>query len=210
MSLPPKRQKFVEEYLIDLNATAAAQRAGYANPDTQGPRLLGIVGVREAISAAQAERAAANVVTAQRTIDELAAVAFSDIGELVEFGQDGFHFKPSAQISQNARKAVSSVKIRQEREIRDTNGNVTRPAADVVEFKLWDKVAALTKLAQHLGILSTQKNEQGGLNVNVQIIEQIVMKQDVKQIENGPMVIEHVIDKPNGTANGQANGHQDH
>ncbi len=38
--LPPKQKLFVEQYLLDMNATGAAERAGYAYPNTQGPRLL--------------------------------------------------------------------------------------------------------------------------------------------------------------------------
>jgi len=59
MSLSPKQQRFVAEYLVDLNATQAAIRAGYSarTAEQQGPRLLGNVEVGEAIRAAQAERA---------------------------------------------------------------------------------------------------------------------------------------------------------
>jgi phage terminase small subunit len=46
--LTAKRQRFVEEYLIDLNATAAAGRAGYKHPNKQGPRLLVNVGIAAA------------------------------------------------------------------------------------------------------------------------------------------------------------------
>ncbi len=53
--MTPKQQRFVEEYLIDLNATAAARRAGYTHPNTQGPRLLVNVGVKAAIAQLQAE-----------------------------------------------------------------------------------------------------------------------------------------------------------
>jgi len=49
--LTPKQQRFVEEYLVDLNATAAAVRAGYrGEPNTVGPRLLVNVGVSSAIA----------------------------------------------------------------------------------------------------------------------------------------------------------------
>jgi phage terminase small subunit len=59
VALTPKQQRFVDEYLIDLNATQAAIRAGYAakDADVQGPRLLGNVGVAEKIGAALRERA---------------------------------------------------------------------------------------------------------------------------------------------------------
>ncbi len=55
--LTPKQERFVQEYLCDLNATAAAQRAGYKQPNKQGPRLLVNVGVQQAIQAGRAQRA---------------------------------------------------------------------------------------------------------------------------------------------------------
>jgi phage terminase small subunit len=56
--LTPKQQRFVEEYLVDLNATAAARRAGYSerNADKIGPELLGKTRVASAIAARQATR----------------------------------------------------------------------------------------------------------------------------------------------------------
>jgi phage terminase small subunit len=60
MALTPKQQRFVQEYLKVLNATAAARRAGYSskNADKIGLELLGKTRVSEAIVAAKAERAA--------------------------------------------------------------------------------------------------------------------------------------------------------
>lgn len=56
MALTAKQERFVAEYLLSLNATDAARKAGYAHATTQGPRLLENVGVAEAIAAEQAER----------------------------------------------------------------------------------------------------------------------------------------------------------
>ncbi|RSV15668.1 terminase small subunit [Sphingomonas sp. ABOLF] len=57
-SMTPKQQRFVEEYLIDLNATQAAIRAGYApdSADVEGCRLLGNAKVAQAIAGLKAER----------------------------------------------------------------------------------------------------------------------------------------------------------
>ena len=57
MGLTPKQARFVEEYLVDLNATQAAIRAGYSNKTaySQGQRLLKKVDVAAAIQAAQIE-----------------------------------------------------------------------------------------------------------------------------------------------------------
>ncbi len=58
MSLTPKQACFVEEYLIDLNATQAATRAGYSakTANEQGAQLLAKLSIREAVAEAQAIR----------------------------------------------------------------------------------------------------------------------------------------------------------
>jgi phage terminase small subunit len=63
--LPPKRQRFVDEYLIDLNETQAAVRAGFSKKSAakQGHRLYTNVHVRAAIDKAMAERAERTKVT---------------------------------------------------------------------------------------------------------------------------------------------------
>lgn len=68
--LTPKQERFVEEYMIDLNATAAARRAGYSerNADKIGPELLGKSRVREAIEAKKAERSEKIGITAEEVV----------------------------------------------------------------------------------------------------------------------------------------------
>ena len=75
--LTPKQERFVQEYVVDLNATQAAIRAGYAakDADVQGPRLLGNVGVQAAIERLKAERAQASKVTASYVLDTLYSCA---------------------------------------------------------------------------------------------------------------------------------------
>ena len=59
MKLVPRQALFVKEYLVDLNATQAAIRAGYSKKtaDVQGPRLLGNAKVKSAVEKAMNERA---------------------------------------------------------------------------------------------------------------------------------------------------------
>lgn len=77
MSLTPRQHRFIDEYLIDLNATQAAIRAGYSakTAEQQGPRLLGNVGVAAAIKAAQAKRAEKLELTAASIAKQLIAIA---------------------------------------------------------------------------------------------------------------------------------------
>jgi phage terminase small subunit len=66
--MTPRQQIFVAEYLIDLNATQAAIRAGYSEhtAEQQGSRLLGNVEIAQAIQATQ--RRAANASRLRRTM----------------------------------------------------------------------------------------------------------------------------------------------
>lgn len=71
--LTPKQQRFVEEYLTDMNATAAARRAGYSErtADRIGPKLVGNSCVAEAIAAAVASRAERTELTQDWVVDHL-------------------------------------------------------------------------------------------------------------------------------------------
>ena len=75
--LTDKQRKFVSEYLVDLNATQAAIRAGYSerNASKIGPELLGKTGVRAAIEAAQSQREKRTLVTVDYVVSSLREVA---------------------------------------------------------------------------------------------------------------------------------------
>jgi hypothetical protein len=70
MALTEKQRRFVDEYLIDLNATQAAIRAGYAvkTANREGSRLLSNVDVGEAVAAKAAEKAASLDLSAARVL----------------------------------------------------------------------------------------------------------------------------------------------
>ncbi|WP_303995948.1 terminase small subunit [Desulfovibrio piger] len=74
--LTDKQAAFVREYLVDLNATQAAIRAGYSERTASriGPQLLGKTCVREAIEKAQAKRARRVEVTQDYVLSNLVEV----------------------------------------------------------------------------------------------------------------------------------------
>jgi phage terminase small subunit len=129
--LNPKQQLFVQEYLTDLNATAAAERAGYKEPNKQGPRLLVNVGIAAAVAAAQQRLAHKAEIKAERVLAELAALAFSDLGQVLDFAGNELQLRRPGDIPESARRALP---------------------VDLIEFKLWDKRAALVDLGKHLGL----------------------------------------------------------
>lgn len=71
--LTPKQARFVEEYLVDLNATAAAIRAGYSRNRASeiGWQLLQKTTILRAVQAAQAERSARTQITQDYVISNL-------------------------------------------------------------------------------------------------------------------------------------------
>src|SRR5688500_4935605 len=90
-TLTAKQARFVEEYLVDLCASAAYKRAGYKArgnvAETNACRLLRNVQIQEAIAVKQRELAAKCEVNTERVIRELASCGFSDPRKL--FHEDG-------------------------------------------------------------------------------------------------------------------------
>ena len=75
-ALPAKQQRFVEEYLIDLNQTQAAIRAGYSErtANEQATRLMKNKRVAAAIEAGKAIRSKRTEITQDYVISNLALV----------------------------------------------------------------------------------------------------------------------------------------
>ena len=152
--LSPKQERFVAEYLVDLNATQACIRAGYSpkTADVQGPRLLGNVRIAQAISAGQSKRLAKLNISAERVLGEIASIAFSDIRRW--FDAEG-RLLPIHQLPDDVAAALGTVEVIREKTIgQDT------PIA-VLKVKAWDKVRALDMLAKHFGLVKERLEHSG-------------------------------------------------
>lgn len=88
MALTAKQERFVEEYLVDLNATQAAIRAGYSpkTAEQQGSRLLGYAKVGDAIASAKARRSEQTGIDANWVLTRLAEEADADLADLYDDG----------------------------------------------------------------------------------------------------------------------------
>lgn len=142
MALTDKQTAFVREYLIDLNATQAAIRAGYSarTAASQGQRLLKNAEVAAAVTDAQKARAARTEVTADQVVAELAKVAFSRMGDFVTWGPGGVTLRDSASLSPDAAACVAEV------------SETTSQGGGSLKFKLHSKTQALELLGRHLGL----------------------------------------------------------
>lgn len=146
--LTAKQAKFVDEYLIDLNATQAAIRAGYSAKTAEwlGPRLVTKSHVADAIQARQADRSARTEITQDRVLKELARVGFFDIRKLVNF--DGTP-KPLAELDDDTAAAIAGLDI-------VLIGNDTVGVGTVLKFKIAGKVAALELMGRHLALFTNK------------------------------------------------------
>lgn len=89
MALTPKQKRFVEEYLVDLNATQAATRAGYSprTANEQGARLLANVSIQTELKNAMQKRSQRTEITQDVIVEKLAEIA---LGEATDFSVDGY------------------------------------------------------------------------------------------------------------------------
>lgn len=145
--LNAKRQRFVEEYLVDLNATKAAIRAGYSprTANEQGAQLLAILSVADAVARAQAERSARTGLRQDRVLDELAAIAFGNLADFATWDGQSFELRSSDTVDA---RAVLEVK----QKVTYTSTEHSETTKREQGIKLHDKVAALKLLGQHLGM----------------------------------------------------------
>lgn len=162
--LTARQLRFVEEYLVTLNATQACIRAGYSErtSESAGPRLLGHVGVARAIADAQQARATRVGITQDRVLAELEEVAFSSIDHY-EVNADG-NVVLAAGAPRRAMRALQSIKrqMQETQGLPDKDGVVSILRGFEVEIKLWDKPSMLKLAGQHVGILRDGQHGKKG------------------------------------------------
>lgn len=157
--LTDKQACFVQEYLIDLNATQAAIRAGYSQGTARciGSENLGKPEIAQAIAVAQEERARRTHVTQDMIIRELARIGFSDLRKMMT--DTGALIDPRDWDDDTA-AAVSSLEI-VTKPTRECDEDGEKLVSYIHKIKTWDKNSALDKLAKHLGMF-VEKHEHTG------------------------------------------------
>lgn len=151
-----KQQRFVDEYLIDLNATKAAIRAGYseATAYSQGERLLRHVEVSAAITAARIARSERTKIDADWLLIRLADEAEADVADL--YDENG-HLRAVADWPLIWRKGlVAGVETVRERVGSDEDGNPEY--STVHKVKLSDRVKRLEMIGKHIGVQAFQES----------------------------------------------------
>ena len=163
-TLQPKQQRFVDEYLKDLNGKQAAIRAGYSPlaAEAHASRMLRNHKVSKIVESRLAASTAKAQLTVERIDQEIARLAFSDVRKL--FDEHG-NLVSISELDDDAAASVASVETESRTEGRD------EAAREVItkKLKLWDKVSALTLAAKRLKLISDRQD----INVTVRL-EQLI------------------------------------
>jgi phage terminase small subunit len=162
------QNRFVGEYLKDLNATQAAIRAGYsvrsANHDAssilKGPKVKAVIAARQAVLAARLD------ISQERILQQYAKVAFASLGDFIKIDKRGKPVIDLALIRDRPEElaALSEVSIIEGK----------------VKIKLKDSVEALTHLARHLGMF---KQDESGPK---QVIEFVFNPAEIGTVKLAP------------------------
>ena len=155
--LPKQRQRFVQEYLVDVNGTQAAIRAGYSEKTAkiQASQLLTYLNVSQAIEAGHQRLAELVKVRQYEVVREFKRIGFADMRDFSKWGPGGVKLTDSEKLTPEQTACVAEVS----QTITENGGSI--------KFRLHSKVDALNSLAKHLGMFPTRV-EQGIVQVPVQ------------------------------------------
>lgn len=152
--LNPRHALFVREYLVDLNGTQAALRAGYEprSAAEQASALLNLPKIAAAVERGKAQRASRINVTADQVLAEMSLLANSRVDNyyIDDFGQ----VKVTDDAPEGAMGAVQSIKKKIK---HHTDGSITYE----VELKLWDKPNPLKLMGRHVGLFPDRVEHVG-------------------------------------------------
>jgi len=153
-----KMKRFIEEYLVDLNATQAAIRAGYSPESAYsiGDENLKKPVIKNAIDKALAERSRRTGINQDRILLELAKIAFLNPIDVIDM--DEATIRGDANREDTA--AIASVKVKT---IPTPDGNIVER-----EVKTYDKLKALEQIGRHLGMW------KDNINISAEVAVQIV------------------------------------
>jgi phage terminase small subunit len=183
--LPPKftskRNRFVNEYLRDLNQAAAAVRAGYAakSSSRMARKLMADPTVQVKISEGFARREKRMELSQDEVVRELMKVAFQDMGLFVTWDADGATLKPSDQLPEGSTAVVSEVVS-----TITEHGSNTR-------VKLHSKLEALNMLSRHLGMFVERVEHTGKVDIDTAIYQERSLEElegMLKALDTGTVV----------------------
>lgn len=155
--LTPKQRRFVEEYLLDMNATKAAIRAGYSKQtaNQQGPRLLENQDVRNAIDASKAKRSEKLEVDSEYVLRRLVEECEADLADLYT---DVGDLKPIEDWPEVWRRGlVAGVEVEA---LFEGHGEQRKQIGYVKRVRLSDRLRRLELIGKHIRVNAFQETVQ--------------------------------------------------
>lgn len=146
--LTPKQLNFCNEYLIDMNATRAALRAGYSASTALNGQLMNMPKIKLYLQEKTADAMQRAQVNHAMVLSELCKIAFGNMGNY--FAADG-NIKPTHELSDDDKAALWSVSV------GDSGGDGS--AVSITKFRMYNKLSALDKIAKHIGFYVPQAQE---------------------------------------------------
>lgn len=159
MALTAKQQRFVDEYLVDLNATQAAIRAGYSKKTARSISNENLTkpDIQEAISKGMRERSGRVEITQDMVLKELAKIGFSDIRKVVRWGETQVRMVDADDDGAEDMVPYHGLALIDSTEIDDSIAGAIAEVSqtrDGLKVKLHDKKGALVDIGRHLGMFS--------------------------------------------------------
>lgn len=164
MGLTAKQERFVAEYLIDLNATQAAIRAGYSKKTAKqmGAENLTKPDIAAAVAESQQKRSERTQITQDRVLAEYAKLAFADIRKAVKWGESvAVVTEGEGGEDINLRHSVA---LLSSSDIDDDTAcaiSEVSQGKDGLRLKMHDKKGALDSVARHLGMFKDKIEHTG-------------------------------------------------
>ena len=154
--LTPKQEKFIKEYMIDLNGQQAAIRAGYSVKSAKeiASEMLTKPNIQAALGKKQAEQSKRLGISADRVMNELAKIGFANITDLANVNTA----KVNLAASRDDTAAIQSVRVKT---IPTNDGKIVER-----EIKTHDKIKALENIGRRLGMWNDKLSVDGNISLN--------------------------------------------
>jgi hypothetical protein len=146
--LTPKQRKFCDEYLIDMNASRAALRAGYSASTALNGQLMAMSKIKLYLQQRTEEIAQKVQVTPDMVMRELCKIAFGNMGNY--FLPDG-RMKAMHELSDDEKAALWSISVNDD----GSGSSVTA----TTKFRMYNKLSALDKIAKHLNFYKPEEKK---------------------------------------------------
>lgn len=173
MKLTQKQKRFCDEYLIDFNATRAAEAAGYSRKTAYaiGAENLKKVEIQNYLNAKQEKTANKLDITREMLVEELRKIAFFDIRNIytIDGGLKNVH-----EFEDNEAGAVAAV---ESYDVKEPDSGMILGTTQKV--KIHNKIQAIERICKMLGFNAPEKTELTGKDgklIQTQITHNVIFK----------------------------------